>query len=174
QDLFQEREEVAQAVKHLVLALCTAIAAHGATCESLAKFTLTNMTVNMAARVRAGDFTPPGARGSNAVLKGLPAFCRVSLTLTPSADSDIKVEVWLPMTGWNDKYQAVGNGGWAGVISYPAMAEALRVGYATSSTDTGHVGGSGSFALGHPEKLADFGWRSEHEMTVKSKTIIQA
>ncbi len=78
-------------------------------------------------------------------------------TLKPSADSDIKVEVWLPAANWNSKYQAVGNGGWAGVISYSALADALRGGYATSSTDTGHVGGSGSFALGHPEKLIDFG-----------------
>jgi feruloyl esterase len=68
----------------------------------------------------------------------------------------------------------VGYGCWAGIISYSAMAEALRSGYATSSTDTGHVGGSGSFALGHPEKLIDFGWRSQHEMALKSKAIIEA
>ena len=94
--------------------------------------------------------------------------------MKPTDDSDIKIEVWLPASGWNGKFQAVGNGGWAGVISYGAMAEALRDGYATSSTDTGHVGGSGSFALGHPEKVVDFGYRSEHEMTVKSKAIIEA
>ena len=54
------------------------------------------------------------------------------------------------------------------------MADALRRGYATSSTDTGHVGGSASFALGHPEKLIDFAYRSEHEMTVKAKAIVNA
>src|ERR1700742_4770952 len=48
------------------------------------------------------------------------------------------------------------------------------MGYATSSTDTGHVGGSGSFVPGHPEKLVDFAWRSEHEMAVKSKLIVNA
>src|SRR5207245_10476996 len=110
----------------------------------------------------------------NAVFQQLPTFCRVAATLRPSSDSDIKIEVWLPVSGWNGKYQAVGNGGWAGVISYSAMAEALGRGYATSSTDTGHVGGSGSFALGHQEKLVDFGYRSEHEMTVKSKLLIKA
>jgi feruloyl esterase len=94
--------------------------------------------------------------------------------LKPTDDSDIKVEVWLPVTGWNGKFQAVGNGGWAGTISYPAMAEALRRGYATTSTDTGHTGGSGSFALGHPEKFVDFAYRSEHEMTVKAKAVIAA
>jgi feruloyl esterase len=164
-------------VKRMLLlasALFAALAAHGATCENLAKLTLPNVTVNMAAKVRAGNFTPPGASGPNAVLKNLPAFCRVTLTLTPSADSDIKVEVWLPLMAWNNKYEAVGNGGWAGVISYAAMADALKRGYATSSTDTGHIGGSGRFALGHPEKLADFGWRSEHEMAEKSKRVIAA
>ena len=60
------------------------------------------------------------------------------------------------------------------MISYSAMAEAIRAGYASASTDTGHVGGRGTFALGHPEKLIDFAWRSEHEMTVKAKAVIQA
>ena len=98
----------------------------------------------------------------------------MAATLKPTSDSDIKVEVWLPANGWNGKFQAVGNGGWAGVISYSAMADAIRAGYASASTDTGHVGGRGTFALGHPEKLIDFAWRSEHEMTVKAKAVIQA
>src|SRR6185295_4662380 len=51
---------------------------------------------------------------------------------------------------------------------------ALRRGYATSSTDTGHSTPGASFALGHPEKLVDYAWRSEHEMTVKAKAIIAA
>ena len=101
----------------------------------------------------------PGAaakgKGANAY-KELPDFCRVAATLKPSSDSDIKIEVWLPVANWNRKLQAVGNGGWAGVISYSAMAEAVKAGYASVSTDTGHVGGSGSFALEHPERLIDF------------------
>jgi feruloyl esterase len=152
--------------------------AFGATCESLKSLSLDNTTITMAETVAAGQFSLPatgrGAAQQNAAFKQLPAFCRVAATLKPSSDSDIKVEVWLPMSNWNNKYQAVGNGGWAGVISYPAMAEALGRGYVSSSTDTGHVGGSGSFALGHQEKLVDFGYRSEHEMTVKSKEIIKA
>src|SRR5438034_4109674 len=149
-----------------------------ATCESLKTLSLENTTITLAQTVAAGQFSLPatgrGAAQQNAAFKQLPAFCRIAATLKPSSDSDIKVEVWLPMSNWNGKYQAVGNGGWAGVISYPAMAEALARGYAASSTDTGHVGGSGSFALGHPEKLVDFGYRSEHEMTVKSKLLIKA
>ena len=149
-----------------------------ATCESLAAKALKDGTVNSAEVVASGAFVPPdgGRRGRGGAnpFADLPPFCRVAATLTPSSDSDIKIEVWLPANGWNGKFQAVGNGGWAGAISYAAMAEALRAGYATASTDTGHVGGRGTFALDHPEKLVDFSWRSEHEMTVQAKVLIQA
>jgi hypothetical protein len=92
--------------------------------------------------------------------------------LKPSSDSDIKMEVWMPAAGWNGKFQAVGNGAFNGNINYAAMATALVRGYAVSSTDTGHTGGGASWALGHPEKVVDFGWRAVHEMTTASKTII--
>ncbi len=149
-----------------------------ASCESLASLALPNTTITLVQPVAAGDFVPPGGNAGGppppVAYKDLPAFCRVAATLKPSSDSDIKMEVWLPASGWNRKFQAVGNGGWAGVISYSALAEALHDGYATSSTDTGHVGGTGSFALGHPEKLVDFGYRAVHEMTLKAKAIIDA
>ena len=146
-----------------------------ATCESLAAAALKDGKVTHAEVVGAGAFTPPdGGRGPRAnPYADLPEFCRVAATFTPSRDSDIKIEVWLPARGWNGKFQAVGNGGWAGVISYAAMADALRAGYATASTDTGHAGGRGTFALDHPEKLIDFSWRSEHEMTVNAKAVIR-
>ena len=102
------------------------------------------------------------------------AFCRVLLTIVPTPDSDIRAEVWLPLEGWNGKFQAVGNGDAAGVISYEAMADALARGYATSSTDTGHVGNTMAFALGHREKYVDFGYRAVHEMTARAKVVIQA
>jgi feruloyl esterase len=151
-----------------------------ASCESLTSLNLRDTTITSAQSVAAGAFKLPdnpngrGRAGAPDPYKDLPAFCRVLATLKPSADSDVKMELWLPAADWNQKYEAVGNGGWAGVISYSALADALRLGYATSSTDTGHVGGSGSFAYQHPEKLIDFGWRSEHEMTVKSKAIVAA
>ena len=107
----------------------------------------------------------------------LPAYCRVAAVLTPSADSHIEMELWMPVSGWNGKFEAVGNGGWAGSISFGAMAAALRESYATASTDTGHKSSEtpgGSFALGHPEKLIDYGYRAIHEMTVKSKALIAA
>jgi feruloyl esterase len=98
----------------------------------------------------------------------------VELTLRPSPDSDIKSEVWLPESGWNGKFQAVGNGAWAGSIQYGALAEALRRGYAAASTDAGHSGADASFALGHPEKLIDFGYRAVHETAVQGKATIAA
>jgi feruloyl esterase len=161
-----------------VICLFQATNVYAATCESVAALNLPNTKVTSVAEVAPGAFAPPGppARGGGpgAAFASLPAFCRVAVTLTPTSDSDIKVEVWLPVTGWNGKYQAVGNGAWQGSIGYAAMAEALRRGYATSSTDTGHVGGSASFGMGHPEKVIDFAYRSEHEMAVTSKAVINA
>ena len=97
----------------------------------------------------------------------------MAAAIAPTADSDIRVEVWLPVSGWNGKFQGVGNGGWAGSISYPAMGRAVEAGYATASTDTGHTGAGASFAMDN-EKLIDYAYRSEHEMTVKAKAIIDA
>src|SRR5262245_12443846 len=170
-------------MRTLVCALCAVLATpiygqslnRAASCESLSGLALPNTTITLAQTVGAGALAPPTTGGAAAPAFGsLPAFCRVAATLKPSSDSDIKIEVWLPASGWNGKFQAVGNGGWAGSISYAAMAAALRRGYATSSTDTGHTGGDGSFALGHPEKVVDYAYRSEHEMSVKAKAVITA
>ena len=87
------------------------------TCESLSSQKLPDTTITAAQSVAAGEFVPPGppARGNAAnAYKDLPAFCRVAATLKPTGDSDIKVEVWLPTSNWNQKYQATGNGAWAG------------------------------------------------------------
>src|SRR5215469_9339600 len=168
-------------MKLAIAFLLVAAPAMGATCESLSTFSQPHVGVTLAQTVGPGQFTPParGGRGANA-FANLPAFCRVAATLTPSTDSDIKIEVWMPAdsaaggAGWNGKLQAVGNGAWAGNISYPAMATALLAGYATVSTDTGHVGGNANFMVGHPEKLVDFEERAVHEMTVTAKAIAAA
>src|SRR4030095_6205876 len=87
-------------------------------CESLAQLTLANTKIITAQSVTTGEFTPPGRTAS---IKGLPPFCRVAATLTPSADSDIKIEVWLPLSGWNGKYRGQGNGGVCGGLSFHAV-----------------------------------------------------
>src|SRR5262245_31899247 len=110
-----------------VVAWLCAVPALAAPCDSLAALTLKDAKVTAAQVVPAGQFSPPGERpeGAGNPYRTLPAFCRVAATLTPTSDSDIKVEVWLPASGWNGKFQAVGNGGWAGEISYTAMADAV-------------------------------------------------
>jgi len=104
------------------------------------------------------------------------AYCRVTASLTPSADSDIKIEVWMPGDGWNGKFQGRGNGGFAGEIDFRALAAALRLGYATAGTNTGHAAGGtdASWALGHPERVTDFGYRGIHAMTQTAKAAIKA
>ena len=79
-----------------------------------------------------------GGRGPAGPAASVPAYCRVLMVMTPSSDSLIDTAVFLPTENWNGKLQVVGNGGWAGSVSYPAMAPALREGYAVASNDTGH------------------------------------
>jgi feruloyl esterase len=144
-------------------------------CERLKSLSLADTTIAAAEMVAGGlhQFTGPGRAAQQQSIQ-LPGHCRVAAVLRPSPDSHIELEVWLPTADWNGKYLAVGNGGWAGSISFSAMALALREGYATSSTDTGHKGGNAEFAPGHPEKVIDYAYRSVHEMTLKSKAIIAA
>ncbi len=115
-----------------------------------------------------------GGGGGMNPFQNTPAFCRVTATLTPTSDSDIKIEVWMPKENWNGKLVGIGNGVWAGTISHSAMAEPIAKGYATVATDTGHVGTGmdAKWAVGHKEKLVDFGYRAVHEMTVKAKEIL--
>ncbi|PYS41144.1 MAG: tannase/feruloyl esterase family alpha/beta hydrolase [Acidobacteria bacterium] len=106
----------------------------------------------------------------------IPAHCRVQMVLKPTSDSMINMELWLPTENWNGKFMGVGNGGFAGSIQglNNEMPQALRLGYATAGTDTGHQEPGGNWAIGHPEKLIDFAYRSTHEMTVKAKQIVKA
>ncbi len=140
-------------------------------CESLATLRLPDVTVTTAQRITGGSFTPPGA---TAPITGLPPFCRVAGAIRPTSDSNIQFETWLPLAGWNGKFNGVGNGGFAGAISYGPMADALRRNYSTASTDTGHVGGDASWALNHPEKIIDFGPRSLHLTTQNAKAITRS
>ena len=138
-------------------------------CENLTKLNLPGVAVTSATPVAAGPFTLPYA---SAAAINVPAFCRVAATVLP----EVNFELWLPAQ-WNRKFIGVGNGGLAGAISYGAMAEPLRRGYAVSSTDTGHVNanpGDGTWAAGHMERVLNFGRRGVHLMTEASKAIVQA
>ncbi len=124
----------------VIILLALSGSAMAATCESLAALKLSDTTITLAQPVAAGAFIPPGASAPPASVKNVPTFCRVAATIKPAKDSDIKMEVWLPLTGWNGKYRGEGNGGFAGGIYYPGLAVAVSAGYASASTDTGHSG----------------------------------
>src|SRR5476651_832426 len=153
------------------------VAAGPIACEALSQVPIADGTLISAESVRAGGFMPPVAPNASAggAFNTLPAFCRVIARLTPTPDSDIRVEVWLPQSGWNRKVQAVGNGGLGGTLPYPALAAAVRAGYAAAGTDTGHVGGNGDFVPGHPEKLVDFAYRDprndRHGQSCRQRTL---
>jgi feruloyl esterase len=173
--------DVLKCMTGLTVVAFIALPVSAAPCESLIDTKLPNTTVTSAITVAKGSFTAPTPGGSalagqpaSTQFANVPEFCRVTAMLSPSSDSAISIEVWMPASNWNGKFLAVGNGGFAGLISYGALASALKAGYATASTDTGHAGNSGAFALGHPEKIVDFAYRAVHERTVQAKAIISA
>jgi len=149
-------------------------------CGKLAALKIPGATIALAQTVAAGTFSGPPEPFSgvdiSALYKSLPAFCRVVAEAKPTADSDIKLEVWLPSSGWNGKLQAIGNGGFAGLIDDMQLGMAVKAGYAATATDTGHTGSpvDAGWAVGHPEKVVDFGHRGIHEMTRLAKAVIQA
>lgn len=154
----------------LALAALAAPSSSEDACGPLRDLSQPNTTITRAELVPAGPYTVRRFRSESIV--ELPAHCRVTAVLAPSADSHIEMEIWLPVEHWNGKFLAVGNGGWAGSISYSAMVTGLTEGYATAGNDTGHQSPGASFALGHPEKLVDFAYRAMHEMTLASKAIV--
>jgi hypothetical protein len=145
-------------------------------CESLANLKLPYTLVTSATAVPEGAPPAPAGPGAPAAAPSLvPAHCDVRGVIRPTRDSEIKFALWLPAAAaWNGKYRQEGNGGWAGSINTAGFAEPLRRGYAVAGTDGGHEGGGANWAIGHPEKLIDFGYRAVHETSVQSKAIIQA
>ena len=147
-------------------------------CERLAAAKIPNTTITLAQTVAAGAFNGPPAPKSGGELallyKSLPAFCRVVAEAKPTSDSDIKLEVWLPVSGWNGKLQGIGAGGFGGSIDNVQLATSLKAGYTATTTDTGHTGSpiDSAWAMGHPEKIIDYGYRGIHEMTRVAKSVI--
>lgn len=177
----------------LCAGICAILPATGAaaTCASLANLVLPGTTITAAQDIPAGSF----AGETN-----LPAFCRVTATLTPNPQSVISIEVWLPETGWNGRFEGVGGGGFTGIIEYGEMGPALQQGFAVGATDQGtavsgcsplYCGGNGNQGnvlaaafgegpapttglYGQPERIKDFGYRAVHLMTVRAKDIVHA
>ena len=166
-------------LRYLIAVITCCIAAPAAAqspCDALAKLSLPDATITAAMPVEAGTFRAPNAPAT-APAMSTPAFCRVAATLTPTPESHIRIEVWLPPASvWNGKFLGTGNGGAAGIISYPALAAGLAKGYATTNTDMGTstTGLDFSFGVGHREMVIDWGYRSTHLMTVDAKVIAKA
>jgi feruloyl esterase len=180
------------ALAALVLALPAASWAQdlASPCARVAGWTQGDARVLGSEFVAAGQFAPPQAGlGRLAKIPGLDptgharvelkrAFCRVTLQLVPDADSDIRAEVWLPVSGWNGKFMASGSFGWGGEMMYSGMMGPLQEGYATASSDTGHDASQpgqdgGRFLQGHPARLTDYAYRAFHETTVAAKALIR-
>jgi len=141
-------------------------------CAALKDLKLADTSITSAEAATSGSFTPPGARSRP--LENLPAYCAVRGVIKPTPRSAIQFEAWLPQSNWNGRLQVVGNGGLAGTISYPAMASALRDGFATASTDTGHTSSEPATWLQDRERLIDYSSRGLHLTTVNAKALTEA
>ncbi|MQA28982.1 MAG: tannase/feruloyl esterase family alpha/beta hydrolase [Luteitalea sp.] len=146
-------------------------------CADLTSLTFEGQTTIAAASlVPAGPFVTPAGQ----TLTGLPAFCRVVGVSRPTSDSNINFEVWLPSSSWNGKFLSSGEGGYAGTLNYTrsgldgGLDELIRRGYATASTDTGHLSSDNDWAIGHPEKVIDYAYRAKHLVTVAAKGVVAA
>jgi feruloyl esterase len=152
-------------------ALWAAAPAAAAGCDSLAAAAIPGATVTNVSTV-----TSLTAYGKVVTLPA-PA-CQVLLTARPSADSDVRIAVLIPQgAAWNGKFVQVGNGGFAGQIPWGSLATALDKGYATAGTDDGHQDDdaeSAKWALGHPEKVTDFGWRAVKTTTDVANAVLAA
>ena len=135
-------------------------------CEELSNLRLENTVISLAKTIPAGPFEVKlSALGVPKQHIDLPSHCRVAGSIHPTSDSDIKFEVWMPASGWNGRYQQLGNGGLAGVINHAGLAGTLKRGAAAAATDDGHMSQSvldAEWAVGHPEKLKDYGDRAVH------------
>ena len=154
----------------VALAFSNSVALAAPNCEGVSKLSLPNTSITLAKPIPAGTFTPPRGRA----IENVPGFCEVHGVLKPTDVSLIHFEVWLPAENWNGKLEGVGNGGLAGTISYAPMAAALRNGFATASTDTGHTAEEPRDWLENRERLIDYSYRALHLTTVNAKAIVNA
>jgi hypothetical protein len=155
-----------------LLLICGSVRA--ADCGQLTGMKLDHVTITAAQAIAAGT---PGKPGDEAVPAQKIDYCRIQATSKPTSDSDIRFELWIPSGGgWNGKFEQVGNGGFAGALPYAWMAHVLSLGYAVAGTDDGHRASDAtdaSWAMNHPEKIKDYGWRAIDETAVASKRILR-
>jgi hypothetical protein len=130
------------------------------------------------AAILSAEVVPAGAVSTNWLQQAnhqpYPAYCLVKAEATPSSDSKIGMEVWMPLSGWSGDFVQLGNGGLAGSINHAPMYQQVARGLAVAATDDGHSGAGtdGSWAIGHPQKVIDFGHRAVHVTSEVSKRIV--
>jgi pimeloyl-ACP methyl ester carboxylesterase len=103
-----------------------------------------------------------------------PQFCRVMATIAAAPGSQIQVQVWLP-SDWNGKFVGFGGGGFEGMYSAAniMLRRPVGAGYAAVVTDAGHkAGGEPKWALGHPQKIIDYGYRANHLAAVMTRSLV--
>jgi feruloyl esterase len=146
---------------------------HPTACEDLVNLRLRDTVIQSAVAVPAGPYpfaTTAPTCSSDITSPQLPAFCRVTAVVAPQ----ITFELWLPLENWNGRFEGLGNHGFAGNIEYSDMGPELVKGYAVAGTDTGHAGTAPLPWMQNTQQIIDYGSRGVHEMTEKSKAIIEA
>jgi feruloyl esterase len=161
----------------LLFGLAGPAAAQGGDCAALANLQLPDVRITTAQAIPGGTSwaLPPSPfnlfLGPNAATDA--RFCRVVGVI----EREIGFEIWLPPV-WNQRYLGVGNGGYTGAINYPALIGGVARGFATASTDTGHVTPGGFFDSrwmpGHPDRVENFGRRGHHRLAETAKRIVRA
>jgi feruloyl esterase len=168
---------------HRLVACLLAIAMAGAAlagpasaadrCAALANLKLEDTTLEAHA-VPAGFVHPSSIYDVLALPRPTSrAFCRVQGVI----HGRTRFEVWLPEPqAWNNRLQGVGDGGMAGGVPYPTLLQAMEAGYAAEGSDLGHQSGflESGWAIGHPERVRDWGHLATHETTVRAKAIVAA
>lgn len=163
-----------------MLVVAEPAAAIGTTCAALGAPTVPGAEVVSMSAVERHDHTVPPGPFNPEPITDIPPFCDVNLTLThPGAGDNVTVDVWLPLAGWNGRFQGTGGGGFAAGFGDAGVAPAVKEGYVAAATDAGVAGDPGSpeqWALSadgsvNQELLTNFAARSVHDMTVAGKAL---
>lgn len=169
----RRKDSTVQCFCLLIILVALPMPAFASKCDQLLSLNLSHTEITTAELVFSGTLKP----GGESPISGLPTFCRVVASLHPVQDSDIRVEMWMPESGWNGRLEGTGNGGLAGRINYGLLKDGVRNGYAVVNTDMGLAVPPGKDAgvfVERPERWADWGYRATHEMTLLAKQLVKA
>ena len=149
-----------------------------AACAILQGLKLPDTTITLAQPIHpAPEYVVPGTESAQGgPVRVHRAFCRVAGIVAPA----IEFEVWMPLAGWNSRFEGLGNGAWSGAVPLAGLAAALDSGYAVAGTDTGHrsagLDATWTMTEGHFNDglAADWAHRAMHEMSVKGQAVVAA